>query len=497
MRNRIISWIKKHKLETLLLVIIVLTASFVRFYRISEYMNFLGDEGRDALVIKGMLENHHFPLLGPVTSVGNMYLGPLYYYMMLPGMTIFYLNPAAAAGTVALIGVLSVVLIYYLARKWFGFREAFVASLLYALSPVMIVYSKSSWNPDPTPFFCLLAIAAFDKAHESRNFKWLILTGGFLAGALQMHYLAAIMIPVFLILWIYEFKGKEKKNYFGVGTIGGLVLFALLMSPLLFFDLRHNFLNFHNLQSFLLSQKSDSHFGIVSAAQRIGPLYQYNLFGRYLTLGVESIGWFVSLLALIPIAISLYKKKVTFPMLVLIIWLIVGLLLMSFYPYYVYDHYLLFLSPVPYFLLAWGIYYLKGRVKIAGALVLIVALGYINLAHSPLRYPPNHQLQRTQKVAQFVIDKSEDRPYNFALIAQNNYDAAYQFYFDVYKHKPKQVPFEITDQLFVVCEDPVCEPINNRKYEIAAFGWAKIESEEDFGGVKVFKLIHNRPQTTK
>ena len=77
-------------------------------------------------------------------------------------------------------------------------------------------------------------------------------------------------------------------------------------------------------------------------------------------------------------------------------------------------------------------------------------------------------------------------------VAERNYDSAYQFYLDVYNHKPKQVPFEITDQLFVVCEDKVCEPINHPKYEIAAFGWAKIESVKDFEGVKVFKLVANK-----
>ena len=250
-------------------------------------------------------------------------------------------------------------------------------------------------------------------------------------------------------------------------------------------------MNFHNLQSFLASQKSDSSFGVITAIKKIVPLYSYNLVTRYLVLGKESLGWVLSVLTLFPVAFAAYKKKLSFPMLVILIWLVVGIMIMALYPYYVYDHYLLFLSPVPYLLLAWLLFYLKGNIKLILAAALILIVGYVNITNSPLRYPPNHQLERTQKVAQFVIDQAQGKPFNFALIAQNNYDAAYQFYLDVYHHKPKTVPFDITDQLFVVCEDPVCQPINNRKYEIAAFGWAKIASEQDFGGVKVFKLIHN------
>jgi hypothetical protein len=59
---------------------------------------------------------------------------------------------------------------------------------------------------------------------------------------------------------------------------------------------------------------------------------------------------------------------------------------------------------------------------------------------------------------------------------------------------PKALPKDRTDQLIAVCEDPVCEPINNPKYEIAAFGWIKIASVEDYQGVKIFKLVHNEKE---
>ena len=99
-------------------------------------------------------------------------------------------------------------------------------------------------------------------------------------------------------------------------------------------------------------------------------------------------------------------------------------------------------------------------------MILIVA----NLQINPLLQNPNRQLQRTQEVSKFVIKESGDKPFNFALLAERNYDAAYQFYLDQYRHNPKQLPFEKTDQLFVVCEDAVCNPVGNAKYEIAAFG---------------------------
>ena len=61
--------------ERILLVVILLLASFLRLFHISEYQTFLGDEGRDVLIAKGILEGD-FTLLGPRASAGDFFLGP-------------------------------------------------------------------------------------------------------------------------------------------------------------------------------------------------------------------------------------------------------------------------------------------------------------------------------------------------------------------------------------------------------------------------------------
>ena len=79
-------------------------------------MTFLGDEGRDVLVVKRILVDHKFTLLGPATSIGNMYLGPLYYYLMIIPMALSCLNPLGPAMKVALFGVITVFFVYKITR---------------------------------------------------------------------------------------------------------------------------------------------------------------------------------------------------------------------------------------------------------------------------------------------------------------------------------------------------------------------------------------------
>src|SRR6185437_7190912 len=111
----------------------------------------------------------------------------------------------AAAGMVAVIGVATVGLVYYLVRKWIGIEAAVIASVLYSVSPVNLFYSRSSWQPDPAPFFALLAIIGLMKLHETKNYRWFILTAVALAAVIQMHYLALLMLPIVGVIWLFEF----------------------------------------------------------------------------------------------------------------------------------------------------------------------------------------------------------------------------------------------------------------------------------------------------
>ena len=69
--------------QNALLSLILLFSAFLRLYKIEDYMTFLGDQGRDVLIVYNILHGH-LTLLGPTSSVGGFFLGPFYYYFMAP-----------------------------------------------------------------------------------------------------------------------------------------------------------------------------------------------------------------------------------------------------------------------------------------------------------------------------------------------------------------------------------------------------------------------------
>lgn len=507
-----LTWFKKNRFEIIFVVCLILIAAFFRLYRIDEYMDFRGDEGRDAIIVKEILVDYDFPLLGAPTSVGNMYNGPLYYYMMAASMAVWWLNPIAAAVMVALIGTATVGLIYYLARNWFGKVAAIISATLYAISPVNIIYSHSSWNPNPAPFFALLGIIGLYKSRQTKNYLWLILTGAALAFTVQMHLLALILIPIYGVIWANELRDKiwqdKSGKNFWMGTILGLVTFLFLMSPLAIFDFKYNYQNFTAFKTFFFGDRATTvNLNPFNTLERVMPIYSENLIYRYIAGKNHWIKILVSILVLLPVFVFTFnlikKKKFTWPYFTLSVWLLGGVMGLALYKQTVYDHYSSFLNPA-LFLLFGSIVNLinsidskKRNQYFRGIFFLLfLILVIVNLQINPLLSSPNRQLQRTQEVAKFIISQSGDQPFNFALIAERNYDAAYQFFLDKYGQKSAQLPFEKTTQLFVVCEDEVCEPVGHSKFEISAFGWAKIEWEKKASDVKVFKLVHNPLEET-
>ncbi|KKR77239.1 MAG: hypothetical protein UU19_C0015G0001, partial [Candidatus Curtissbacteria bacterium GW2011_GWD1_40_8] len=99
-------------IQLTLLILLILVATFFRFWQIGDYVVFLGDEGRDMIVMREIFTQGHLPFLGPTASVGGFYLGPIYYWMAAPFLWLSNYDPVGPAYFVAIVGVLTVFLLF-------------------------------------------------------------------------------------------------------------------------------------------------------------------------------------------------------------------------------------------------------------------------------------------------------------------------------------------------------------------------------------------------
>lgn len=530
-----IRWIKSHRTEAIILAAILLIGAFFRLYRISEYMIFLGDEGRDAIVVRRLLVDLDLILVGPGTSIGNMYLGPLYYYLIAPALLLANFSPVGPAIMIAILGIVTIFLVWYMGRELFGKKAGLIGALLYSISPVVITFSKSSWNPNIMPFFALISVYSIWRVWRQKEFKWLIALGIFFACILQSHYLGLLLAPTLGLFWLLTYvkirtsktsstSSPEVRKFLRY-TLYGVIIFTILMSPLVIFDARHGWRNFEAMKIFFSQRQTTVSARPWSGVSKIPDLvfqsnlsllaaqnpdaswiYTYVFFLIFLILSIKYLFsgrnlkildkkfWFNLLNRL--------DSKVFAPYLLLASWLGFAFVGLSLYKQHIYDHYYGFFFPAPFLLVGVVVQTLfqnsNKLIKVSLALFLFYTI-YLNLSNSPIRYPPNRQMQRASGVAKVIQGYARGEKFNLAVIAERNYEDGYQYFLErrgapVYDIDPLKLNETLANQLFVVCEMPKekCDPTHSPKAEIANFGWSKVEGEWDVNGVIVYKLAHTK-----
>ncbi len=510
---------QKYKIFIIPLFLLIL-ASFLRLYKIEDYMIFLGDEGRDVLVVYNILHGD-LTLLGPTSSVGGFFLGPIYYYFMVPFLWIFNYNPLGPAVMVAIFGIATVFLIYKIGKEFFSFHVGLIAALIYSISPLVVVYSRSSWNPNIMPFFSLLTLYILYKALNKNSRKLLILTGILLGITMQLHYLAlflGVVIAVYIFLSrLHLIKSVTFTTVIFKDYLATIIGFLIGWLPFLAFEIRHGFPNIISIYNFVF--KSSETGGSIDFFKTTDNVL-FRLFGRLITnfpqpetvaifTRFDTTLWyyFTLLLGLASIFIlilkwyeALKKDSLEFNKYnLLLIWLIVGIGLFGFYKKAIYDYYFGFMFPLPFFVVSIFLVALwKSSFGKVLSVIILLSILWLNYLGAPYKMSRNKQLEQAKIISKFVLDKTDNKPFNFALITGGNSDHAYRYFFRIWKKDPVVIlnfnedpkRKTVTDQLLVVCEVRPCKPLGHSLWEVAGFGRAEIVGEWDVSVVKVFKLAH-------
>lgn len=492
-------WISNHRTEATVLFLILLLASFLRLWKIDQYLPFLGDEGRDVRIVARFITHFDLMFIGPRTSIGDMYLGPLYYYFITPWLLLFRLSPVGPAVSVAVLDIITVWFVWYVGREWFGKAAGITAALLYALSPVLIESSKHSWNPNIMPFFALLSIYSVWRVWAKKQFWWLAVLGVSFAFVLQSHYLGLLLLPTLAWMWISALIRNWKLEIGNLlrYTLASLVIFAVLMSPLVLFDYKHGWHNFGSMFLFFIHRQETVSARPWSALPLIWPLWR-QIITSLVGAGQKQLGAMVAIIVGVS-GVALWTARRARPLALLLVWIGIGLLGLGSLKQNVYDHYFGFLWPAPFLLvgalvqIGWG----KSVLWKFFTTALVGLLVVFNLINNPLRYPPQNQLKRTQDIDKKILEESGGKPFNIGLVAERNYDEGYLYFFEMWNSPvreadPQHKEETVTDQLFVICEKQDCSPTTDASSQIAHFGPTKVVDQWIVKGVKLYKLEHTK-----
>ncbi len=247
--------LREHPITYSLLLLILLGAFFVRAYRVSDLLQFYYDQGRDALIIWDLWHNGKPFLIGPVTGLTGIFLGPFYYYLIAPLYFIGGGNPAYPAIFLSFLSVCALSVLYYLGWQMQSRIAGLIAATVGGFSYYMMLSGRWLSNPTPILFTSTLLLLSLWKILKAKNkyeCKWWWPAVALIVG-LSMQFESASAIFYISMVFVFTLWQWRKFPPLKQAAIS-LVLFIMTLAPQLWFNYRHENLLFNNFSKLFFQE---------------------------------------------------------------------------------------------------------------------------------------------------------------------------------------------------------------------------------------------------
>ncbi len=227
--------IKKVSSHKVILVLIIVLGAFLRFYKIQQNLIFNGETGYDYMTIRTFVENHQIPLIGPRTSHEWFFIGSLFYWIFGILMPVFNYNVLVGAYFFGVVGVLSILVCYFVLKPLFGQKAALICSFLVSISPLWVQLTHDARFNGATgllffPFYYFLVRSTEDKGLSL--FKL-----GLTLGVMFSFFPSPILLLPGAVVVLFLYRKKIAKKYFLPGILG----FIIPNIPYLVYNAQHKF----------------------------------------------------------------------------------------------------------------------------------------------------------------------------------------------------------------------------------------------------------------
>lgn len=226
------------KTKTLLIIILAI-GLFLRIYQYRERFYYAHDNDLAAWIVRDIIVDHHPRLIGQLTSAPGVFIGPYFYYALIPFFLLTHLSPIGIVGYSWLIGTGTILSAYYVFSRLHGEKTGIFAALLFGLSYNIV---NTEREIVPTTAIFLWSIWCYYGLHLQVRGKKIAL------------YLLAILLALVwhiqLVLGLFAFISLavmilHQKQFRPRDFVYPAILFIILSTPLWLFEFRHGFMQTH------------------------------------------------------------------------------------------------------------------------------------------------------------------------------------------------------------------------------------------------------------
>lgn len=472
---------KKQFLLVILFAILML-AAFFRWYKAVQLFEFGHDGDLYSWMVKDVLVNHHLRLIGQETSSKGIFLGPLFYYLIIPFFLLTNMEPTGVVYLGIILGVLTTFAFYLTFKSLFNQTTGLIAAFLNASLIDRINYDRwivptvtgSLWEIGY--LYCVLSLT-------KGNFKILLLLG-LLVGLIWHINLG--LLPLLICIPLAIFLSKKlpiKKDW--LMFLAGVLLSSI---PLIIFEIKDNFGQTRALfASFFTNQGGGQGlFKLTHVLSEISgniiSLFTQDM-SRSFPLGLGLI------LVLLIAGLFLTKSNLLNKKMLFVIYAWIALVVVFFTvsskiisEYYFHDLEIVFLT---IFILVLSFLYQKGK---AGKLFVLLLLYFIALNSFAMLYQNNElgYYLRRKAIAEFIRTDSAAKKFPCVAVSYittpgNDVGFRYLFYL---KNMHVNQPISGSPVYTIVVPETL---VTDRKFGYRIFGFGVIPPEGSFDLSKVNK----------
>lgn len=224
----------------LFLLLTVVNIFLSSWYVLHNDISFISDVSRDMFLLKE-LDQKKFVLIGPRSSVGGLFHGPLWTYLNYLPFKLGHGNPITVGWYWIFLICVFLFFSYHIAKRLFDTNTAMLYVLI--MSMYFIYHANELFNPYGAMFLLPAFFYFFIRYLENKKIRYLVYHIFVAGGMIQFQMAIGMPLTILSLLYITVFCIFNKK-------ISHLLTFFLLLIPLstfIIFDMRHEFILVKNI----------------------------------------------------------------------------------------------------------------------------------------------------------------------------------------------------------------------------------------------------------
>lgn len=409
------------------IVLILLLAALMRFYQLPWRTSFDADQEFYAVEAKKILIDHKLTLIGIPTSIGGLFVAPLYTYLVAFSFWLSRMEPLAGSYLAVGLSLIGVYLTYLVAGALFNYRVGIISALIMAFSTGLIRYDITAWPVNPLNSVSLLLLWLLYKSRSSP--KFFPMTGLVIGLGFHFHLAALVYLPI-TFAYFLVFRPKITTQQL---IIFGL-LFFLLVSPLFIFDLRHQFL----ISSNFLGLISGSTQAGSTIGQRLAFLLDVTLTDISMIV-FHYASWWTKLMMALVLIFSLKNLTKSFAQQLVTIFILVVLFSFTFYKQHIPEYYLLPINTslimlVAVFIDFLGKFFRRNFKSLFLSVVVLILFGLNFLSF--LKLENGLGLAYKKQAAKYIVDDASGKDFYVSYLVERGYKTGFDYLFYYYGHQP-------------------------------------------------------------